>query len=110
LLQNDELRHRTSFSLARDLLCLILRSQQEMAYSKSGALVLREIPPNRILTESDAPFAQGHDNAPSMPGNIQGSIDWIAKEKNLPTEKVCQLVVDNLGAIEAKIIAPDSVR
>ena len=81
-----------------------------MAYSKSGALVLREIPPNRILTESDAPFAQGHDNAPSMPGNIQGSIDWIAKEKNLPTEKVCQLVVDNLGAIEAKIIAPDSVR
>ena len=71
-----------------------------MALSKSGASVLREIPLNRLLTESDAPFAEAATGAPSRPGDVIGAVDWIAKEKRLLPERVRQLIADNLRVLE----------
>ncbi len=71
-----------------------------MAQSKSGSLVLREIPLDRLLTESDAPFAEAAHGDSSQPGEVQDALDWIAQEKKLPPEKVSQLVSDNLCALE----------
>lgn len=71
-----------------------------MAHSKSSASVLREIPSNRLLTESDAPFAEATGGAPSRPGEVQGVLDWIAHEKKLLPEQVRQLVTDNLHTLE----------
>jgi TatD DNase family protein len=80
-----------------------------MARSKSGALVLREIPPDRLLTESDAPFAESNTGEPSRPGEVQGALDWIAEEKKLPPEQVRQLVADNLHVLEHRGGVPASI-
>jgi TatD DNase family protein len=80
-----------------------------MAHSKSGASVLREVPPNRLLTESDAPFAESNTGTASRPGEVQGALDWIAQEKKLPPERVRQIIADNLRVLENRDVVPGSI-
>ena len=76
-----------------------------MALSKNGALVLREIPPSRLLTESDAPFAEAIRGTPSSPGEVQRALDWIAEEKKFLPEQAQNLIVENLRALEKRSAA-----
>ena len=71
-----------------------------MAHSKSGASLLREIPLKRLLTESDAPFAEATSGTPSQPGDVQGALDWIAEEKKISPKEVYAVIADNLHTLE----------
>jgi len=73
-----------------------------MALSKSGASVLREIPLNRLLTESDAPFAEANRGTPSRPGEVQRALDWIAQEKKILPDRARQFIDGNLWALEKR--------
>jgi TatD DNase family protein len=80
-----------------------------MANSKRGALVLQEIPSNRLLTESDAPFAKETLGGPSQAGEVQGALNWIARERRLAPEQIRQIVAENLHGLENRYALPGNI-
>ena len=68
---------------------------ERMLESPNGQRVLREIPADRLLTETDGPFVKRGSN-PIAPGDVRRAIALIAEIKGTPSAGVERLVVTNL--------------
>lgn len=55
----------------------------KMLRSKSGINIIKEIPHNKILLETDAPFSTKFQNAKQLDSILQGMIDDISKLKGI---------------------------
>ncbi|WP_437193925.1 TatD family hydrolase [Planctomicrobium sp. SH527] len=62
-----------------------------MIRSENGQRIIRELPLNRILTETDGPFAK-HDNQPATPSTVSLVIDHLANMFNMESDEVRAVV------------------
>lgn len=69
-----------------------------MIASKSGAELIKTIPSERILTESDGPFAL-IDGQPSKPTSMPTSIRYIAEALSMTEEELRILTIENFARI-----------
>lgn len=69
---------------------------ESMLASASGARVVRDIPLNRILTETDGPFVM-RGPQPIEPGSVSRAVKMIAKQVGRSFEEVRSQIVLNLG-------------
>lgn len=58
-----------------------------MIRSENGQRIIRELPLNRILTETDGPFAK-HDNQPATPSTVALVIDQLSDILNMTPDEV----------------------
>lgn len=70
-----------------------------MAQSKNGLNLLKEIPLNRFLPESDGPFAQ-ISGKPIMPWEASDVIQCVSKIKNLTEQEVDRALASNLERLK----------
>lgn len=69
---------------------------ERMLNSPNGRRVLREIPYDRLLTETDGPFVK-RTGEPIEPGDVRPALSEIAKIKAATIESVQTQIVRNLG-------------
>jgi TatD DNase family protein len=60
-----------------------------------GRTLAARMPPERVLTESDGPFAQ-IDGTPVMPWQVGATMDELSRIWSLPRERVDQMILMNL--------------
>lgn len=73
-----------------------------MLRSRRGRAALEEMPPNRVLAETDAPYA-GYSAASRRPGNVVGVEAGLAKLWKLDPEEVRERLWANLGQLQARL-------
>ncbi|AWN17949.1 Qat anti-phage system TatD family nuclease QatD [Salinisphaera sp. LB1] len=66
-----------------------------MLASASGVRVIREIPIDRVLTETDGPFLT-RDDKPIKPGDVGRAVEMIASCAGSPVEVVRAKILSNL--------------
>ena len=71
----------------------------QMLDSKSGARIAARIPLNRLLTESDAPFART-DGRCSVVGDVIGIVRKIARLRGLQHDEVSHAVDENFAILQ----------
>lgn len=69
-----------------------------MLGSENGKKLVQRMPPERILTESDGPFAQ-LNGQPVMPWHVERAIHELSAIWLLPPAKVAKTVDDNLRSL-----------
>ena len=69
-----------------------------MLGSENGKKLVQRIPPERILTESDGPFAQLNDQ-PVMPWHVERAIHELSAIWLLPPLKVAKTIDNNLRSL-----------
>lgn len=72
-----------------------------MASSSTVKKSLTKMPLDRLLTETDGPFAAAIDNQPLKPGEVESSIDLIASLKKINTNAVREAIWANVQRIES---------
>ncbi|MEM1776157.1 MAG: TatD family hydrolase, partial [Nitrososphaerota archaeon] len=66
--------------------------------------LVRKIPLENLLLESDAPALSPNPGEVNKPSNIKISAEWISKLKSIPLDKVKETIMDNtLRIFEIKI-------
>lgn len=82
---------------------------EAMLASATGLRVMREIPIDRVLTETDGPFlARG--NKLIEPGDVADSVEMIASSAELPIEDVRSQILSNLKRLlQSNLAAPSGV-
>lgn len=68
---------------------------ERMLASPNGRRIVREIPENRLLTETDGPFVE-RDGQPIAAGDVVRAVEEIAAVRKCNVLNVQALVVDNL--------------
>lgn len=77
-----------------------------MAQSRLGRRVLAEIPPNRALTETDAPFARVGRSV-ARPGHVADIETYLAQLWDVDLEEVRHRLWSNLDALQGRLsVAP----
>lgn len=79
---------------AVDLGCYFSINAEMLASEKRGVLV-KALPLDRLLTETDGPFTQT-DNRPSRPSDVGRALDGLALLFGRDRETVAAVVLDNL--------------
>jgi TatD DNase family protein len=69
-----------------------------MLGSENGKKLVQRIPSERILTESDGPFAQLNDQ-PVMPWHVERAIHELSAIWLLPPSKVAKIIDNNLRSL-----------
>lgn len=69
-----------------------------MTQSKNGKQIINNIPLDRLLTESDGPFAN-IDNKPSSPLFIKNTLFELAKIYNISQDEIMKIVYNNFYKI-----------
>jgi TatD DNase family protein len=72
-----------------------------MLASKKGRALAARMPRERVLTESDGPFAQ-LNGEPVMPWHVQNALGELSQIWSLPSEEVDQNIHRNLQSLLAK--------
>lgn len=67
----------------------------EMARSERGRILIKMLPSNRLLTETDGPFIQIKDR-PAYPTDVPLAVEAIASIRNVPTTNMNDIVHTNL--------------
>lgn len=70
----------------------------EMTRSNRGRALIVDLPMNRILTETDGPFAR-IDGHPAEPLDIRVTTDMIARVRLVPAHEIARTVQTNLQAL-----------
>lgn len=73
-----------------------------MLHSTNGARVLRDIPKDRVLTETDGPFLLRGDN-PIAPGDVHRVVEMMAALLETPIEDVRRQILSNLRSLTTSI-------
>ena len=68
---------------------------ERMLASPNGRRIVREIPENRLLTETDGPFVE-RDGQPISAGDVVRAVEEIAAVRECSFLEVQNLIVDNL--------------
>ena len=68
---------------------------ERMLASPNGRRILREIPEDRLLTETDGPFVERHGK-PIPAGDVLRAVEEIAVVKGRSVSDVQSLIVENL--------------
>ena len=71
-----------------------------MAASANGLKIIDAIPIERMLTESDGPFAKDSKGAALRPGCVEGAVEIIARRKNLTEDMVRGQLLTNLEQVD----------
>lgn len=71
---------------------------ERMLATPNGLRVLREIPDNLLLTETDGPFIE-KSGKPIGPGDVWDVLSGIAAMRAMTTEQVRAQVITNLGRV-----------
>ncbi len=79
-----------------------------MFTSENGRALAPRMPRERVLTESDGPFAQVKSET-VMPWHVQNAIDELGQIWSLPSEDVDQNIHRNLQALLAKHLTPAEI-
>lgn len=69
-----------------------------MAFTVSGRATIAAVPNDRVLTESDAPFARVGPRTTS-PHDVGALVDTLAKAWQTTTEDARRLIIDNLASL-----------
>lgn len=69
-----------------------------MVRSKSGQKLIKEIPLDKILTETDSPYTQ-IGNRPTKPDDVVDVINYLAKSNGLPVDNVEAKIFSNFKKI-----------
>ncbi|MFC5394235.1 Qat anti-phage system TatD family nuclease QatD [Bosea vestrisii] len=70
----------------------------EMMRSDRGRALVAELPMDRLLTETDGPFTQV-DGRPTVPTDVRGAIDAIARARHVAADAIDQAVRTNLHTL-----------
>src|SRR5262249_4656507 len=65
-----------------------------MLSSASGISLIKSLPSDRLLTETDAPFTE-IENRKSEPRDVTGMMSRLAQVRNLPVEEMKRSVTAN---------------
>lgn len=65
-----------------------------MVKSKTGISIIKAIPKNRILTETDAPFL-GNNNEPFMPWDVELALLGLAEIWDMPLNETKLMIMNN---------------
>jgi TatD DNase family protein len=77
-----------------------------MMAGKNGRSIVERIPRDRILTESDGPFAQ-IDGRPAKPWDVGGAETVLADSWHITQAEVRQMIQENLeGLIKQNVTVP----
>lgn len=71
-----------------------------MAASANGLKIIDAIPVERMLTESDGPFARDSNGVALQPGCVDGAVEIIARRKNLTEDMVRRQLFTNLEQVD----------
>lgn len=71
-----------------------------MLKGENGRALVARMPPERVLTESDGPFAQ-IDGVPVMPWHVDTAVHELSRIWSLPYEKTNQMILGNLRRLLA---------
>lgn len=75
-----------------------------MTRSKKGEALLQRIPPERILLETDGPYARcGH--RPATPADLRGTVEYLARQWDIPTSEARGVIAHNQGNFWSQISA-----
>jgi len=72
-----------------------------MLRGERGRTLAARMPRERVLTESDGPFAQ-LDGSPLLPWQVDGTVSALSRLWSVPRERADEMLLDNLR----KLIAP----
>lgn len=64
--------------------------------------MLKVLPPERILTETDAPFLPPEKGTVNEPAKVQGTVAYFAELKNISFENASQIIWDNFCRLFAE--------
>jgi len=70
----------------------------KMCTTKSGKMLISEIPSSQLLTESDGPFLT-HGKTPFYPWDVLKVIEYLCKEKNMTDKEVTNVIWSNFMRI-----------
>ncbi|CAN7430395.1 TatD family hydrolase [Phyllobacterium sp. LjRoot231] len=73
-----------------------------MFKSASGRAIVKSIPRNRILTETDGPFAL-EGSRPLQPGDVWRAVEGLAEMWNEPSDVVAQILHGNLRELSSTL-------
>jgi TatD DNase family protein len=71
----------------------------KMADTKNGKDIIVVLPLDRILTETDGPFAKNSDGKPSTPADVIMTVSAIASIRSIDTKKIKVSIQKNLQTI-----------
>lgn len=63
--------------------------------NQAFAKMLTELPPDKILTETDAPYLSPHSGELNEPANVHGTVELLAELRNWSIEDAQQIIWDN---------------
>jgi len=69
-----------------------------MFKSEKGRALIREIPRNRLLTETDGPFIEV-DRRPALPPDVRQTIESIAKLWNVDPAEAASMILSNFRTV-----------
>ncbi|NOC83850.1 Qat anti-phage system TatD family nuclease QatD [Ruegeria sp. HKCCD6428] len=75
---------------------------ERMLGSTNGERVLRDIPKDRVLTETDGPFILRGDT-PIAPGDVGCAVEMMATLLEIPIEDVRRQILSNLHSLTATL-------
>lgn len=76
-----------------------------MFRSERGRSAVAEMPPNRILAETDAPFTK-HRSTPTRPGDVEAVERALARLWSVDPTEVRNRLWSNLAALQDRLAAP----
>ena len=76
---------------------------ERMLASPNGRRILREIPGDRLLTETDGPFVE-RDGEPIPAGDVSRAVEEIAVAKECSVSDVRTLIIDNLRTLMIRAV------
>jgi TatD DNase family protein len=76
-----------------------------MLRGERGRTLAARMPRERVLTESDGPFAQ-LDGSPLLPWQVDGAVNELSALWSVPRERADQMLLDNLRKLIAPFDAP----
>ena len=81
---------------------------ERMLSSPNGRRILREIPEERLLTETDGPFVE-RDGEPIPAGDVLRAVEEIAVVKGRGVSEVQSLIIENLRKLTKSAVIAATV-
>lgn len=75
---------------------------ESMGRSENGKRIIKGVPLNRMLTETDGPFVESEPGIPAKPCDATRAIKVIAEIKGIPEAEIRSIVWQNLLNLESK--------
>jgi TatD DNase family protein len=72
-----------------------------MTRSTSGHRLLAAVPPERVVTETDGPYARS-GRRPSEPADVAGVVAWLARSWGATETEAAELVATNMAALAGR--------